>query len=361
MKKNLIFLLSIVGILAGIGAAVYFGQERSAQPPLFEPVSSPYAKAIYSNGIIESLQPGGSNINVYAEVPGPLVKVMVHEGQTVSAGQPLVAIDDSVQRATVEQIKAQAQAAFSLLNGLKAQPRPETLAVAKAQLELAQANLKTAQDAFDKRQASWALDPHAISRDALDQASDAALQARSAVDVARRQYELTQAGAWVYDIRNQESLYQSLQQSYLAANALLAKYVIRAQRDGVVLALNAAPGSFVSTQGTFDAYTQGQAPVLILSSPQDELAVRCYVDEILVSRLPTPEHIKAQMQIRGTERKVTLEFVRVQPYVSPKLELSNQRQEKVDLRVLPVIFKFAKKDVPAVYPGQLVDVYIGEK
>jgi len=47
-------------------------------------------------------------------------------------------------------------------------------------------------------------------------------------------------------------------------------------------------------------------------------------------------------------------------YVSPKIELSNQRQEKVDLRVLPVIFRFEKKDAP-VYPGQLVDVYIGQQ
>ena len=43
-----------------------------------------------------------------------------------------------------------------------------------------------------------------------------------------------------------------------------------------------------------------------------------------------------------------------------KIELSNQRQERVDLRVLPVIFRFEKKDAP-VYPGQLVDVYIGQQ
>ena len=65
----------------------------------------------------------------------------------------------------------------------------------------------------------------------------------------------------------------------------------------------------------------------------------------------------AQMQIEGSEVKIPLEFVRVQPFVSPKIELSNQRQERVDLRVLPVIFRFEKKDAP-VYPGQLVDVYI---
>jgi len=55
-----------------------------------------------------------------------------------------------------------------------------------------------------------------------------------------------------------------------------------------------------------------------------------------------------------------LEFVRVQPYVSPKIELSNEKQEQVDLRVLPVIFRFEKKDFP-VYPGQMVDVFIGQK
>ena len=66
------------------------------------------------------------------------------------------------------------------------------------------------------------------------------------------------------------------------------------------------------------------------------------------------------MSIRGTDVKVPLEFVRVQPYVSPKLELSNQRTEKVDLRVLPVVFRFAKGSAP-VYPGQLVDVFIGQQ
>jgi HlyD family secretion protein len=88
--------------------------------------------------------------------------------------------------------------------------------------------------------------------------------------------------------------------------------------------------------------------------------VRCFIDEILISRLPSPYHIVAQMSIQGSDIKVPLEFVRVQPYVSPKIELSNQRQEKVDLRVLPVLFRFEKKDAP-VFPGMLVDVFIGQK
>jgi HlyD family secretion protein len=141
----------------------------------------------------------------------------------------------------------------------------------------------------------------------------------------------------------------------------LAQYVIRAPTDGVVLAINSTVGSYVSPQGAYDAYTQGFSPLIVMSGDQNHLAVRCYVDEILIARLPAPEHIQAQMLIHGTDIKVPLEFVRVQPYVSPKIELSNQRQEKVDLRVLAVVFRFEKKDLPRVYPGQLVDVFIGQK
>jgi HlyD family secretion protein len=66
------------------------------------------------------------------------------------------------------------------------------------------------------------------------------------------------------------------------------------------------------------------------------------------------------MSVRGSDVKVPLEFVRVQPYVSPKIELSDERQEQVDLRVLPVIFRFRNR-MPRSIPGQLVDVFIGQK
>lgn len=91
------------------------------------------------------------------------------------------------------------------------------------------------------------------------------------------------------------------------------------------------------------------------------MGVRCYIDEILMHRLPQGQQIKAQMSIRGTDIKIPLEFVRIQPYVSPKIQLSSQRSERVDVRVLPVIFRFESPKDFSVYPGQLVDIYIGEK
>jgi len=361
MRNKIIFALSIIGVLAGLYSAYYFSIERKAQPPLFKPVSNPYEAAIYANGIIESDQPGGSNINIYPEVSGPITHISVHEGQKVTAGTPLVSIDDSVQRATTEQLKSQAEAALELLKELKAQPRKESLEIARSQVELVESNLKVARDQYDKRQASFEIDPKSISKDILDTAEDAVSQATAALDVARKQYDLTKAGAWAYDIANQEKQYSALNQAYKAANALLQKYSIKAQADGVILAVNASPGSYVSSQGAFNAYTQGTDPIIVMGASQDHLSVRCYVDEILVSRLPSPQHVRAEMSIRGTDIKVPLEFVRIQPYVSPKIELSNQRQEKVDLRVLPVIFRFQKKDLSMVYPGQLVDVFIGQK
>jgi HlyD family secretion protein len=359
-RNNIIFGLAILGLIGALIAAYLFGVQRKPQPPVFAPVSSPYDSAIFANGIIESDQSSGSNINIYPEVSGPVTKVFVHEGQEVAAGAPLFTIDDSIQRANTEELRLQAEASLSVLNELKAEPRLETLAVSEAQVGQAESNLKAAKDQYDKDRASFDIDPKSISRDVLDTAENAMKQAASGLDVARKQYELTKAGAWSYDIANQEKQYGALLQAYEAAKALLAKFNVKAPIDGVVLSVYAAVGSYVSSQGAFDPYTQAFDQPVIMSPPQEYLAVRCYVDEILVSRLPTKWHMEATMSPTGTELKVPLEFVRVQPYVSPKIELSNERQERVDLRVLPVIFRFQKQDLP-VYPGQLVDVYIGTK
>jgi HlyD family secretion protein len=359
-RNKIIFALAITGVLAALVAAYIFGMQRKAQPPVFTPVNSPYESAIYANGMVESDQPSGENTNIFPEVSGPITKVLVQEGQEVSAGTPLFTIDDSVQRATTEQLRLQSEAALALLNELKAEPRPETLAIAKVQVDLAESNLKAAQDPYDKDRASYDMDPNSISKNVLDTAKDAVDQATNALAVARRQYDLTKAGAWSYDIDNQFKQYESLTQAFKSAKALLRKYSVKAPADGVVLTVNAAVGGYVSSQGNYDTYTELFDPLVVMGTPQKYLDVRCYVDEILVSRLPSHWHIKAQMQITGTDIKVPLEFVRVQPYVSPKIELSNEKQEQVDLRVLPVIFRFEKKDAP-VYPGQMVDVYIGQQ
>jgi len=358
MRSKLIFVASGIGLVLALISAIISGQQPQPLPPAFNPAANPYAKGIYAEGIIESNQTHGENINIYPEISGPVTEVLVAEGATVKKGDSLLRIDESVQRATVEQLQSQADAARTMLAELKAEPRRENLDVATAQVDNARATLKNADDQLEKQERSYALEPKSVSRDALDNARNAQKIAATNLEVIAKQYALTKAGAWIYDIQNQEKQYVALSKAYASAAALLAKYTIRAPADGMVRSIQAAVGSYVSPTGAYDSYTQGMDPLIVMSAPDENLQVRAYIDEILIDRLADPSKLAGEMFIRGTDKHVALTFVRVQPFVSPKIELSDERQELVDVRVLPVIFRFASPKSLHVYPGQLVDVYV---
>ena len=348
-------------MVLGLYSAYVYGTRKKPLPPAFNPAQNPYANGIFATGIVESYQTNGANINIFPEVPGTVTQILVSEGAQVGKGTPLLLLDDSVQRATVLQQKAQSEAALSLLQQLKAQPRPENLRVSKAQVDYAAANLKTSLDTLEKVKKSYALDPKSVSKDQLDSAENAYQAARANLEVAQKQYELTKAGAWIYDIQNQQHQYEALSKTYESGKALLAKYTLRAPVDGVVLAINTALGNFASSGGSYNTYTQGYDPTIVMGLPQEFLAVRCYVDEILVPRMLPPGETAAQMQVRGTSTRIPLTFDRIQPYVSPKIQLSNERTERVDVRVLPVLFRFKPPKDLNIYPGMLVDVYVESK
>jgi HlyD family secretion protein len=361
MRSKVIFLVSGIGLLLALISAYISGQQPVPLPPAFNPAANPYAKGIYAEGIIESNQALGENVNIYPEVTGPITEVLVSEGAHVRKGDPLLRIDDSVQRATVEQQQSQAEAARALLAELKAEPRRENLEVAAAQVDNAQATLKNAQDQLEKQEHSYAMEPKSVSRDALDNARNAEKMAATNVEVVTKQYALTKAGAWIYDIENQEKQYLALSKAYASSAALLAKYTLRAPADGIVRSIQASVGSYVSPQGAYDSYTQGMDPLIVMGAPDENLQVRAYIDEILIDRLADPSKLTGEMFIRGTDKQVPLTFVRVQPFVSPKIQLSDERQELIDVRVLPVIFRFASPPSLHVYPGELVDVYVSPK
>jgi len=323
MRNKLLVMFAILGILAGIVSAYVYNIKQKPQPPAFVPASNPYEKGIYANGIIESYQTSGENINIFPEVPGTIIKVLVSEGQHVTLGMPLLEMDDSLQRATVAQQDAQDESA-------------------KAQVELAKASLKSLQDSLDKLKRSYDLDPKSVSKDVLDTTQNAVAVGKENLVVSQKQY----IAAF---------------KAYQTSKMLLSKYVIHARSEGSVMSINTAVGSYISSQGTYDSYTGSMTPPIVIGNMQNFLGVRCYVDEILISKLPLPAKMHARMSIRGTNINIPLEYVRAQPYVSPKIELSNQRTERVDVRVLPVIFKFEKPKDISLYPGQLVDVYIGDE
>lgn len=361
MRNRLLFALAVVGLLAGLASAYYYARPAPKIGPAFEPAANPYAEGIYANGIIESYQAHGANINIYPEVSGPVREVFVNEGQKVERGEALVQIDATTQRAAVAQQAAETAAARAALAELRAQPRPEQLAIARAQVEAARSRLQTVQDQLDKQLRATDIDPRAVSKITIDNARNAVRAAEADLVVARRQLELTRAGAWAYEIANQRRRVEVAAAAEAAAKALLGKYRLFAPADGVVLSVNVARGSYVSPQGTYNTYTSRLEPVIVMGHETDWLAVRAYIDEILIPRLPPPEQMRATLFIRGTDRRVPLEFVRVQPYVSPKVQLSNARTERVDVRVLPVIFRFRPPNGVNLYPGQLVDVYVAPR
>lgn len=361
MRNKVIFALVVLGIVAGVASAVLYARPRKRVPPAFQPAPNPYPAGIYANGIVESYQSNGENINLYPEVSGTVTEVLVYEGEAVSRGAPLFLVDDSIQRAVAAQQHAQARAAHAVLEELRAEPRKETLEVARAQVVQARATWKSWLDQLDKQRRSFAIDPKSVSRDTLDNAINSANVAKANLDVVTRQFELTRAGAWIYDIRNQERQYRALTKAWVASSALLGKYTVRAPADGVVLSVHTAVGSYVSPAGSYDTYTQGYGPAMVMGAGKQYLDVRVYIDEILIPRLPSPERMVAKMFIRGTNVSIPLRFVRVQPYVSPKIQLSNERTERVDVRVLPLIFRFEPPRGTGIFPGQLVDVYVGAR
>lgn len=360
MRNKILFALVAVGLVAGLISAFIYTRRPTPLPPVFTPAPNPFADGVYASGIIETDQSHGQNTSIYPEVTGVVVSIRANEGQRVHRGDVLLALDDSVARATAAQLAAQTQAARAALDELRAQPRKETLAVVRAQVEVAAATLASVRSNLAKQQHSFELDPRSVSKLVLDDAANAVLAAEANLDVAKRQHALTKAGAWIYDIRNQAHQVEALAQAQLSAEATLRKYTLRAPRDGELLTVAASVGAYVSPQGVYNAYTQQDDPVITMGENAG-LAVRVYVDEILVPRMPDPARLVARMYVRGTNVSIPLQFVRVQPYVTPKIALSNERTEKVDLRVLPVLFRFTTPRSTRLYPGQLVDVYLTEQ
>ena len=128
----------------------------------------------------------------------------------------------------------------------------------------------------------------------------------------------------------------------------------------MVLSINPTAGSFVSPQGSYDSYTQGMIPVMVLGSLQGSLNVRCYVDEILVPSPPRAKKMKAQMSIRGSGTKLALDYVRMQPFVSRRSSFPTKGPSGWTSECCPLFLELRSQKKRNLYPGELVDVFIGE-
>src|SRR5262249_54293973 len=122
---------------------------------------------------------------------------------------------------------------------------------------------------------------------------------------------------------------------------------VRALVEGEVLQVNVRPGEYVSTR-------DGQA--LVVLGSVEVLHVRVDIDEHDIPRFRTDG--RAEAMLRGEpSQKFPLRFVRVEPFVIPKKSLTGDNTERVDTRVLQVIYR-ADTRGRRLYVGQQVDVYV---
>ena len=95
---------------------------------------------------------------------------------------------------------------------------------------------------------------------------------------------------------------------------------------------------------------------MILMGDLHPLHVRVDIDEHDAPRFRPGAPARASLRGKP-EVQYPLRFVRVEPYVVPKKSLTGDNTERVDTRVLQVIYALDVGDRP-IYVGQQLDVFI---
>jgi multidrug resistance efflux pump len=156
------------------------------------------------------------------------------------------------------------------------------------------------------------------------------------------------AGAWAPDLAVARAKLEQAKALAAQTQIQLERLVVRAPIDGVVLQVNARVGEFAPS-GVL------QQP-LILFGDLSTLHVRVDIDESEAWRLRPGSNAVAT--VRGNSAmSVDLAFVRVDPYVVPKRSLTGDTSERVDTRVLQVIYGFDPSALQ-VFVGQQMDVFV---
>ena len=144
------------------------------------------------------------------------------------------------------------------------------------------------------------------------------------------------------------ALVQQAQASLADTETTLNRLVIRAPVEGEVLQVNVRPGEFAQA-GFLNT------PLLVLGN-LDQLHVRVDIDENDAWRFD--KNSRAVAFLRGNRSfKVDLSLAYVEPYVVPKKSLTGDSNERVDTRVLQVLYRFDRNQLP-LYVGQQMDVFI---
>jgi multidrug efflux pump subunit AcrA (membrane-fusion protein) len=302
------FILPLIGVLAAAGSAYSIARttphRERTDPPSLPPVSN-FGDTVAAVGVTEA---STENIAIGTPISGIVPKVFVRAGDEVKDGDPLFELDTRHLRAELE-VRKQARAV--------ARSRAK---VTEARLDDLRRQLAFAEQIKDKR---------AISSEELS-------RRRSAVKTAQAEYSESQAQVAAADAQVQATAVE------------IERSTVRSPIDAEVLQVKLRVGEFA-------AAGYGATPLIVLGRSKP-LHVRVDVDEHEGWRVRAGA--SAVARVRGnSEMKTPLSFVRFEPYVVPKKSLTGDSTERVDTRVLQVIYKVERDDLP-LFVGEQVDVFI---
>jgi len=345
-RKYVLPVLAAAGFVFALWTAMQGTKPIPPSKPVAEPPRPPYENKISGSGIVEA---STRNISVGTPGSGVVAKVFVLVGQRVKVADPLFSLDDRKERAAMELRESALVEAKTKHDRLLQLPRKEELPAARARVKEAEANLEDLR--MQLRNAERVTVGSAISVEELNRRRYAVQAGEARLAQAKYNLELLESGAWKPDIALARAEIARAEADVNAAAVEIDRLTIRAPVDGTILQVNIRPGE----------YAQGGVLVqpLILMGDLDKLHVRVDIDENDAWRFHPGS--SAFAFFRGNpEFKTALKFEFVEPYVVPKRSLTGDSSERVDTRVMQVLYGFNRADLP-VYPGQLLDVYIEDR
>ena len=333
-----------LGLLGFAGWYVWTTRPVVGNPaPPIAPAHSPFADTVAAAGIVEART---ENIAVGSATPGVVVEVLVKVGDDVQPGRPLFRLDDRDLKALLAVQKAAVSQSKSELIRLEAEPRKEKIPVQVAQVNEAKAAVIRETDALKRAEETFAR--KVTTEQELIARREALAGAQAALERTQADLKLLEAGSWEYDRDVAAAAVDRAQAEVDRIETDLDRLIVRSLVAGRVLQVNVRPGEFVGTPPN--------QPLVILGNIE-RLHVRVDIDEYDIPRFR--EGLPAVAVPRGNlQQRYPLEFVRVEPFVVPKKSLTGDNTERVDTRVLQVIYEFDPTGLPPLYVGQQVEVFI---
>lgn len=343
IRKYFLPVLAFAGLVFAIYVVVLNNQPVPASQPVAAPAQAPFAYYVSGAGMIEA---ASENIAIGTMIPGVVAEVFVRPGTPVKAGDPLFRIDDRDLRAEL----GVRQAAFSLakerLQRLESAPRPEDIPPVEAKVLEAKASFEDLKGQLSFYESIT--DKRAVSQEELSRRRFAVQVAEARLKQAESQLALLKAGTWKPDIEIAKAEVASAEAQVKATQTNVDRLTVRAPVNGEVLQIKIRVGEYAPV-GVL------QTPLVLLGN-LDRLHVRVDVDENDAWRVRP--NTQAVAFVRGNrDLKTPLAFVRIEPYVIPKRSLTGDSIERVDTRVLQLIYSFDRNALP-VYVGQQMDVFI---